>query len=99
MLNTVLKLNAKKFHTFFFLITILLISLKNVIKCEVHQNYLGYEPLDRSNSDSDDEVALDVAIKLKPEYSDDLVSDLFAASHDLQKIARVIFFFKFPSIT
>lgn len=37
-----------------------------------------------------DDVTLDVAIKLKREYSDDVVSDLFATSHNLIKISRAI---------
>ena len=37
-----------------------------------------------------DDVTLDVAIKLKREYYDDVVSDLFATSHNLIKISRVI---------
>lgn len=37
-----------------------------------------------------DDVTLDIAVKLKREYSDDVVSDLFATSYDLIKVARVI---------
>ena len=35
------------------------------------------------------DIASDIAIRLKKEYSDDLVSDLFATSYDLIKVARV----------
>ena len=35
------------------------------------------------------DVTMDVAVKLKNEYSDDVVSDLFALSHDLIKVAKV----------
>ncbi len=36
-----------------------------------------------------EEYTSDIAIKLKREYADDLVSDLFASSYDLTKVARV----------
>ena len=39
--------------------------------------------------DEPDEYALDIGIKLKREYADDLVSDLFATSYGLEKVARV----------
>ena len=44
---------------------------------------------DYTDLDDDDNYALDLAIKLKQEYADDLVSDLFATSYGLEKIARV----------
>lgn len=33
---------------------------------------------------------MDLVVKLKPEYADDIVSDLFALSYDLTKIAKVV---------
>ena len=36
-----------------------------------------------------DRFVHDLAVKLKPEFADDLVSDLFATSYGLQKVARV----------
>ena len=45
--------------------------------------FSGYE------SSKNDQVTYDIAIKLKREFSDDLVSDLFATSYDLIKVARV----------
>jgi hypothetical protein len=36
-----------------------------------------------------DELTSDIAVKLKPEFADDLVSELFATTHDLTKVARV----------
>lgn len=50
--------------------------------------YSGYDT-DDLNDDDDVDYALDLAIKLKRDYSDDLVSELFATSHGLEKIARV----------
>ena len=43
-------------------------------------------------SDNSD-LTLDFAIKLKRDYADDIVSDLFAESHGLNKVARVILHF------
>ncbi len=37
-----------------------------------------------------DELTLDVAVKLKSDFTDDIVSDLFATSHDLTKLAKVV---------
>ena len=51
--------------------------------------YAGYDDPSSNELDSDDDYALDLAIKLKREYADDLVSDLFATSYGLEKIARV----------
>ena len=42
-----------------------------------------------SRAEEPDEYTSDIAIKLKREYADDLVSDLFASSYDLTKVARV----------
>lgn len=54
-------------------------------------DFLGYDSDDNQNRhhEHDDQFTTDIAIKLKREYSDDLVSDLFAASYDLVKVARV----------
>ena len=43
-----------------------------------------------SGEANSDDLTLDVAVKLKDQYSDDIVSELFAISHDLVKIAKVI---------
>lgn len=43
-----------------------------------------------NNDDEDDnEYVHDLAIKLKREFADDVVSDLFATSYGLEKVARV----------
>lgn len=51
------------------------------------------EPLFDQFADKSDhtwpEYSLDVGVKLKKDFSDDLVSDLFATSYGLEKIARV----------
>ncbi len=59
-------------------------------------DFLGYDFIEEEassqknlNHDHEHDVTSDIAIKLKREYSDDLVSDLFAASYDLVKVARV----------
>ncbi len=36
------------------------------------------------------DLTLDVAVKLKKEFSDEIVSDLFATSHDLTKLAKLV---------
>ena len=54
-----------------------------------HANkYAGYDET-QDATDLDETYALDLAIKLKQDYADDLVSDLFATTYGLEKIARV----------
>lgn len=62
-----------------------LIFLLIYIKSAENSLYNGNNIVDQDL----EEFTLDLAIKLKKEFSDDPVSDLFAASYDLQKIARV----------
>jgi hypothetical protein len=45
------------------------------------------------DNDNIENYSMDVAIKLKREFADELVSDLFATSHGIEKVARVSFFF------
>jgi hypothetical protein len=62
------------------------------------------DPGDLLQNLDEDEYARDIGIKLKKEFADDLVSDLFATSYGLEKVARVdelnndktIFHFKLP---
>ena len=63
----------------------IVLTSQTVVKSTSLNDFLGYDLVNEYN----DDVASDIAIKLKREYSDDLVSDLFASSYDLIKIARV----------
>lgn len=50
------------------------------------------EYLNNNQDESDkheEDYTYDIAIKLKEDFSDDLVSDLFATSYGLEKIAKV----------
>ena len=49
----------------------------------------SYKHNDNDNNDYLDNYSMDVAIKLKREFADELVSDLFATSHGIEKVARV----------
>jgi hypothetical protein len=49
--------------------------------------YLNNNQDESENHEED--YTYDIAIKLKEDFSDDLVSDLFAASYGLEKIAKV----------
>lgn len=68
-----------------FLVTLyLLAGLTWCVKIPYKKVYSGLD-----DSDDLDEFVHDLAIKLKKEYADDLVSDLFATSYGLEKVARV----------
>lgn len=48
------------------------------------------DDIDEYEASNEDDVLLnDFVIKLKREFSDDLVSDLFATTHSLEKVARI----------
>lgn len=69
-------------------LTFVLILITSLVIDQIHAYkslYSGYD----SNDDDLDEYALDIAVKLKKEFSDDLVSSLFATSYGLERIARV----------
>lgn len=82
------------FVSFFFLFQL---STSHVVAAVSLNDFLGYDLVDEVADDHEhshehddhEQVTSDIAIKLKREYSDDLVSDLFAASYDLVKVARV----------
>lgn len=47
------------------------------------------EYYDDYNDDELNEEIIDLVIKLKNEYSDDIITDLFATTHSLEKVARI----------
>lgn len=65
------------------------ISARKFLNCFLVLTLLRSVLLTSDFHGDDEHVTYDVAIKLKREYSDDLVSDLFATSYDLIKVARV----------
>ena len=78
---------------------LLLVSCHSIrLSSQLHPNERYYDGLVSRASDKhvgDDEggvepLLLDIAISLKRGYTDDLVADLFAASHGIEKVARVI---------
>lgn len=84
-----------------FINVLLLFCLLNVssvicVKIPNAKDYSGLEAAEietAANSYADDEsdehFVHDLAVKLKRDFADDLVSDLFATSYGLQKVARV----------
>jgi hypothetical protein len=62
-------------------------SFKNKLSAELIHELLS-QIFDEENLESDVKP-FDLAVKLKPDYEDDLVSDLFATSYNLEKVARV----------
>jgi hypothetical protein len=60
-------------------------ELDNLNDQLMYNNYLN------SKEDDHPEYSLDIAVRLKKQFADDLVSDLFATSYGLEKVARVIF--------
>lgn len=66
-------------------IIIVLINVAVGVKIGNFKEFSGVD------DDELDDYALDLAVKLKKEFSDDPVSDLFATSYGLEKIARVFF--------
>ncbi len=73
-----------------FLILNLVLTLASVTECLKYDKLFdGVDYTRDLNNDDSDSYALDVAIKLKREYADELVSDLFATSHGIEKVARV----------
>ena len=88
----------------FYLIFILNISIASSRKSNYNQKFFnGIDDLSQEDQlifdryfdrhDEPIEYSLDIGIKLKRDFSDDLVSDLFAASHGLEKISRVCNYF------
>lgn len=52
-------------------------------------NAQDFSGIDEAAQADDDEFVHDLAVKLKKDFADDLVSDLFATSYGLEKVARV----------
>jgi hypothetical protein len=70
-------------------ILIILIIVNLNINILMSSDYYSNENIVQSSDDDEDDYTLDLAIKLKPEYADEVVSDLFATAHNLRKIAKV----------
>jgi subtilisin family serine protease len=84
--------NASCDFKIFIKVSLVLASLIFNCACGIKYNnkYAGYDDPENDYIDLDDNnYALDLAIKLKEAYADDLVSDLFATSYGLEKVARV----------
>jgi hypothetical protein len=85
--------DQKKRIILIFLIQVALLShiskstrLYDGVDAELNE-YLNSNQEELDNHEED--YTYDVAIKLKEDFSDDLVSDLFATSYGLEKIAKV----------
>jgi hypothetical protein len=97
--------NNKRSLVYFFVLVNLILSLKfNLVESKIKKYdprlYDGlnelvdfytrtYKNHDNDKNDNLDNYSMDVAIKLKREFADELVSDLFATSHGIEKVARV----------
>ncbi|RNA36544.1 hypothetical protein BpHYR1_041378 [Brachionus plicatilis] len=84
ILYTKMKYENSRYKWLYGIIPYIVYFLMN-LKFSENSMFDGISSIDQDFED----IALDLAIKLKKEYSDDPVSDLFAASYDLQKIARI----------
>ncbi len=89
---------SQKFkNSTFRLLFILIAFLFNLGECKIKYDHQKYDGLNdvidnyykTRNSENLENYSLDVAIKLKREYADELVSDLFATSHGIEKVSRV----------
>jgi hypothetical protein len=102
-------INKRSFFFFFILLNLILSFKSNLVECknkkydprlydglnELVDYYTRSYKHNDDNNDYLENYSMDVAIKLKREFADELVSDLFATSHGIEKVARVSFFFYF----
>ena len=92
MLKRISTKNASCDFKTFIKVSLFLCCLNFSFSYAINHNseYSGYDDSENEYTELDDNnYALDLAIKLKQEFGDDLVSDLFATSYGLEKVARV----------
>ena len=74
---------------FLLFVVVLLTSTSQCVKIQNAKDFSGINNENQVIIDDDDDFVHDLAVKLKKAFADDLVSDLFATSYGLEKVARV----------